>query len=104
MNNLVLLSEINGKLSKLKKFKRKVVQHIITNECLFQKGDRVLVKDKSDVAIMVGVIASISLSFNSVSDYSFSYTIQRLDPLYGNKTRQRLKFDNNSMSLIKIKQ
>ena len=104
MDNLALLSEINDKLSKLKKFKHKVVQRIITNECPFQKGDRMLVKDKSDVVIMVGVITSISLSFNSTSDYSFSYTIQRLDPLYGNKTGQRLKFDNNSISLTKIKQ
>ena len=104
MDNLALLSEINDKLSKLKKFKRKVVQYIIVNECLFQKGDRVLVKDKNDVVIMIGVIASISLSFNSVSDYSFSYTIQKLDPLYGNKTGQQLKFDNNSISLTKIKQ
>ena len=104
MDNLALLSEINDKLSELKKFKRKVVQYIITNECPFQKGDRALVKDGNNVVIMIGVIVSINLSFNTTSDYSFSYTIQRLDPLYGNKTGQRLKFDNNSMSLIKITQ
>lgn len=102
MSNAILLSEINDKMTELKKLKRKLVRSIVTDECPFKIGDRVLVRNENDVTIMVGIIVSIRVVCNSVSDYYFSYVIQGLNPLYGNKTQQRLEFDKDTMSLTKM--
>lgn len=102
MSNIILLSEINDKMTELKKLKRKLVKSIVTDECPFKMGDRVLVRNENDVTIMVGVIVSIKVICNSATDYYFSYTIQGLNPLYGNKIQQRLEFDKNTMSLTKM--
>ena len=102
MSNATLLLEINDKISELKKFKRKIVKSIVTDECPFKMGDRVLVRNENDVTIMVGVIISIKVICNSTTDYYFSYTIQGLNPLYGSKTQQRLEFDKDTMSLTKM--
>lgn len=102
MSNAILLSETNDKISKLRKFKRKLVKNIISDECPFKMGDRVLVRDENDVTIMVGIIINIKVICNSMMDYYFLYTIQGLNPLYGNKTQQRLEFDKNTMSLTKM--
>ena len=51
---------------------------------------------------MVGVIISIKVVCNSMADYYFTYTIQGLNPLYGGKTQQRLEFDKDTMSLVKM--
>lgn len=103
MSNAILLSEINDKISELKKFKRKLVKSIVTDECPFKIGDRVFVNNnENNVVIMVGVIISIKVICNSMSDYYFSYTIQGLNPLYGGKTQQRLEFDKDTMSLTKM--
>lgn len=102
MSNATLLLEINDKISELKKFKRKIVKSIVTDECPFKMGDRVLVRNENDVTIMVGVIISIKVICNSITDYYFSYTIQCLNSLYGSKTQQRLEFDKDTMSLTKM--
>lgn len=103
MSNAILLSEINDKISELKKFKRKLVKSIVTDECPFKIGDRVFVNNnENNVVIMVGVIISIKVICNSMADYYFSYTIQGLNPLYGGKTQQRLEFDKDTMSLTKM--
>ena len=102
MSNAILLSETNSKMSELKKFKHKLVKSIISDECPFKLGDRVLVRNEKDETIMVGVIISIKVVCNSMTDYYFSYTIQGLNPLYGSKTQQRLEFDKNTMSLTKM--
>ena len=102
MSNAILLSEINDKMTELKKLKRKLVKSIVTDECPFKLGDRVLVRNKNDVTIMVGVIISIKVICNSATDYYFSYTIQGLNLLYGGKTQQRLEFDKDTMSLTTI--
>ena len=102
MSNAILLSEVNDKMTELKKLKRKIIKNIVTDECPFKIGDRVLVRNKNDVTIMVGVIISIKVVYNSTTDYYFSYTIQGLDPLYGSKIQQRLEFDNDTMSLTKM--
>lgn len=102
MSNAILLSEINDKMAKLKKLKRKVIKNMIVDECPFEIADRVLVKNKNDIVIMVGVITSIKVVCNSIIDYYFSYIIQGLDPLYGGKIQQRLEFDKDTMSLIKM--
>lgn len=97
-----MLSETNSKMSELKKFKRKLVKSIISDECPFKMGDRVLVRNEKDETIMVGIIISIKVVCNSMADYYFSYTIQGLNPLYGSKTQQRLEFDKDTMSLTKM--
>lgn len=102
MSNAILLSETNNKISELRKFKRKLVKNIISDECPFKMGDRVLVRDENDVTIMVGMIIGIKVICNSMMDYYFTYTIQGLNPLYGGKTQQRLEFDKNTMSLTKM--
>ena len=103
MSNAILLSETNDKISELKKFKRKLVKSIVTDECPFKIGDRVFVNNKeNNVVIMVGVIISIKVICNSMADYYFSYTIQGLNPLYGGKTQQRLEFDKDTMSLTRM--
>lgn len=102
MSNAILLSEINDKMTELKKLKRKLVKSIVTDECPFKMGDRVLVRNENDVTIMVGIIVSIRVICNSATDYYFSYVIQGLNPLYGNKTQQRLEFDKDTMSLTKM--
>lgn len=102
MSNTILLSETNNKISELKKFKRKLVKSIISDECPFKMGDRVLVRNENDVTIMVGVIISIKVICNSMMDYYFTYTIQGLNPLYGSKIQQRLEFDKDTMSLTKM--
>lgn len=103
MSNAILLSEINDKISELKKFKRKLVKSIVTDECPFKIGDRVFVNNnENNVVIMVGIIISIKVICNSMADYYFSYTIQGLNPLYGGKTQQRLEFDKDTMSLTKM--
>lgn len=102
MSNAILLSETNNKISELKKFKRKLVKNIISDECPFKMGDRVLVRDENDVTIMVGVIISIKVVCNSMMDYYFTYIIQGLDLLYGSKIQQRLEFDKDTMSLTKM--
>lgn len=102
MSNTILLSEINDKMTELKKLKRKLIKSIITDECPFKMGDRVLVRNENDITIMVGIIISIKVVCNSMMDYYFTYTIQGLNPLYGSKTQQRLEFDKDTMSLTKI--
>lgn len=103
MSNAILLSEINDKISELKKFKRKLVKSIVTDECPFKIGDRVFVNNnENNVVIMVGIIISIKVICNSMADYYFSYAIQGLNPLYGCKTQQRLEFDKDTMSLTKM--
>lgn len=102
MSNAILLSETNNKISELKKFKHKLVKSIISDECPFKMGDRVLVRNGKDETIMVGVIISIKVVCNSMMDYYFSYTIQGLNPLYGSKIQQRLEFDKDTMSLTKM--
>ena len=102
MSNAILLSEINDKMTELKKLKRKLVKSIITDECPFKMGDRILVRNENDVIIMIGIIVSIKVVCNSMTDYYFSYTIQGLNQLYGNKIQQRLEFDRDTMSLTKI--
>ena len=102
MSNAILLSETNDKMSELKKFKRKLIKNIISDECPFKMGDMVLVRNEKDEAIMIGIIISIKVICNSVMDYYFSYTIQGLKTVYGNKTQQRLEFDKDTMSLAKM--
>lgn len=102
MSNAILLSETNDKMSELKKFKRKLVKSIISDECPFRMGDRVLVRNENDETIIVGIIISIKVVCNSMIDCYFTYTIQGLNPLYGNKTQQRLEFDKDTMSLTKM--
>ena len=102
MSNAILLSETNDKISELKKFKRKLVKSIISDECPFRMGDRVLVRNENDETIMVGIIISIKVICNSMMDYYFTYTIQGLNPLYGSKIQQRLEFDKDTMSLTKM--
>lgn len=103
MSNAILLSEINDKMTELKKLKRKLVRSIVTDECPFKIGDRVFVNsNESNAVIMVGIIVSIRVVCNSTTDYYFSYVIQGLNPLYGNKIQQRLEFDKDTMSLTKM--
>lgn len=102
MSNVILFSETNDEISELKKFKRKLVKNIISDECPFKMGDRVLVRNEKDETIMVGIIISIKVVCNSMTDYYFSYTIQGLNPLCSSKTQQRLEFDKDTMSLTKM--
>ena len=103
MSNAILLSETNDKISELKEFKRKLVKSIISDECPFKMGDRVFVNsNENNTVIMVGIIVSIRVICNSATDYYFSYVIQGLNPLYGNKIQQRLEFDKDTMSLTKM--
>lgn len=48
MSNAILLPETNDKMSELKKFKRKLVKNIISDECPFKMGDMVLVRNEKE--------------------------------------------------------
>lgn len=102
MSNAILLSETNDKISELKKFKRKLVKSIISDECPFRMGDRVLVRNENDETIMVGIIISIKVVCNSITDYYFSYTIIEYDVHKKQRLKRRLYYEPRCMEMRKM--
>ena len=103
MSNIALITEIDAKIADLKKLRRHAVQ-CVTKESQFKKGDRVLIKSKSGAIIMVGIIVAIKFKYDPETPLvdCYSYTVQRLDPLYGCKLPQRLTCDTREYIITKI--
>ena len=103
MSNIALITEIDAKITDLKKLRRHAVQ-CVTKESQFKKSDRVLIKSKSGAVIMVGIVVAVKFKYELDTPLidCYSYTIQRLDPLYGRKLPQRLTCDTRGYIITKI--